>query len=158
MTFFFSGYDDDPRETAEIPEIRAWFSELTGEFPYWLHFIEKEGDTMFHVLRLLCAGHVERFEGGMVGWRFDDMGQLSTASASTGNGPDPTVRPLWADENRAKPGTRWRARRRTTPRCWRSGPCARERGRASHPSVCGAPTGLQPARGLAASWAWASAR
>ena len=77
VTFFFSGWDEDSRETAEIPEIRSWFSDLTADFPYWLHFIEKEGDTFFHVLRLLCKGHVERIEGGMVGWRFDDMGQLS---------------------------------------------------------------------------------
>jgi len=77
LTFFFSGWDEDPRETAEIPEIRAWFSDLTADFPYWLHFIEKEGDTFFHVLRLLCKGHIERIEGGMVGWRFDDMKQLS---------------------------------------------------------------------------------
>lgn len=33
-TFFFSGWDDDPRETAEIPEIRRWFGDLTAEFPY----------------------------------------------------------------------------------------------------------------------------
>ena len=24
VSFFFSGWDDDPRETAEIPELRAW--------------------------------------------------------------------------------------------------------------------------------------
>jgi hypothetical protein len=77
LTFFFSGWDDDPRETAEIPEIRAWFADLTGAFPYWFHFVEKEGDTFFHVLRLLCAGHIERIEQGMIGWRFDDRKQLS---------------------------------------------------------------------------------
>jgi hypothetical protein len=78
VTFFFSGWDEDSRETAEIPEIRSWFSDLTADFPYWLHFIEKEGDTFFHVLRLLCKGHIEQIEGGgMVGWRFDDMKQLS---------------------------------------------------------------------------------
>jgi hypothetical protein len=72
-----AGWDDDPRETAEIPEIRAWFADLTAEFSYWLHFIEKEGDTLFHVLRLLCAGHIEQIEQGMIGWRFDDKKQLS---------------------------------------------------------------------------------
>ncbi|MGX2041891.1 chlororespiratory reduction 6 domain-containing protein [Methylocaldum sp. MU1018] len=60
LAFYFSGWDDDPRETAEIPEIRQWFADLTADFPYWLHFIEKEGDTFFHVLRLLCKGHIER--------------------------------------------------------------------------------------------------
>lgn len=76
VAFWFSGWDDDPRELAEIPEVRAWFNKLTGEFPYWLHFAEKEGDTLFLVLRLLCAGRYERGRGvdaGMVGWRFADM-------------------------------------------------------------------------------------
>ena len=78
VTFYFSGWDDDPRELAEIPELRAWFNRLTGEFPYWLHFAEKQGDTLFLALRLLCAGHYEKGQDmGMVGWRFADMGQFS---------------------------------------------------------------------------------
>jgi hypothetical protein len=76
VTFFFSGWDDDPRETAAIPEIRAWFQKLTGEWPFWLHFIEKEGDTLFHVLRLICSGHYEGIKDGMIAWRFDDLDQL----------------------------------------------------------------------------------
>ena len=81
VTFFFSGWDDDPRETAEIPELRAWFGLLTGEFPFWLHFAEKQGDTLFHVLRLLCDGCYEKKpEMGMVIWRFDDMKEFSTVT------------------------------------------------------------------------------
>lgn len=76
LTFYFSGWDDDPRETVEIPEIRSWFSDLTADFPYWLHVIEKGGDTFFHVLRLLCKGHIEGIESGMVGWRIEEMTQL----------------------------------------------------------------------------------
>ncbi len=74
VTFYFSGWDDDPRETAAIPEIRAWFAKLTGEFPFWLHFLEKQGDSILHALRLLCAGHYENGPVmGMVGWSFDDL-------------------------------------------------------------------------------------
>lgn len=74
VTFYFSGWDDDPRELAEIPEIRAWFNKLTAEWPYWLHFVEKEGDTLFLALRLLCAGqYVQGKEAGMVGWEFADL-------------------------------------------------------------------------------------
>jgi hypothetical protein len=74
VTFYFSGWDDDPRELAEIPELRAWFNKLTGEWPYWLHFAEKQGNTLFLVLCLLCAGHYEQGrEPGMVGWRFSDL-------------------------------------------------------------------------------------
>ncbi len=76
LIFYFEGWDSDPRETAEIPEIRRYFLDITAEFPYWFHYIEKTGDTFGHVLRLLCRGHVERLEGGLVGWVFDDMDDL----------------------------------------------------------------------------------
>ena len=73
VTFFFSGWDDDNRETAQIPEIRDWFAKLSSAFPYWFHVCEKEGDTVSHVFRLLCPGHVECVKEGIVGWRFDDL-------------------------------------------------------------------------------------
>lgn len=76
-TFFFSGWDDDPRETAEIPELRQWFGRLSRAFPYWFHVCEKEGDTVAHVFRLLCTGHIECVNDGVVGWRFEDLQQLS---------------------------------------------------------------------------------
>ena len=73
VTFFFSGWDDDIRETAQIPEIRDWFAKLSSAFPYWFHVCEKEGDTVAHVFRLLCPGHVECVKEGIVGWQFDDL-------------------------------------------------------------------------------------
>ncbi len=73
LTFYFNGWDDDPRETPEIPEIRAFFQALTAQWPYWLHFSEKTGDTIPHVLRLLCKGHFEPVAPGLVGWRFADL-------------------------------------------------------------------------------------
>ncbi|MEA1052471.1 chlororespiratory reduction 6 domain-containing protein [Lamprobacter modestohalophilus] len=77
LTFYFGGWDRDRRETAEIPEIRAYFAALTAEWPYWLHFAEKIGDSIPHVLRLLCRGHVERRRQGIVGWQFDDPSEIS---------------------------------------------------------------------------------
>jgi hypothetical protein len=76
LTFYFDGWDADPRETAEIPEIRSYFLDVTAEFPYWFHFSEKVDDTFGHVLRLLCRGHIERQAGGLVGWVFDDLDDL----------------------------------------------------------------------------------
>lgn len=73
VTFCFAGWDGDARETAEIPEIREYFGKLADAWPYWLHYAEKVGDTVPHVLRLLCAGHIESAGDGLVGWRFDDM-------------------------------------------------------------------------------------
>jgi hypothetical protein len=76
ITFFFDGWDDDPRETAEIPEIRAYFAALTEKFPYWMHYVEKAGDTFMHVMRLLCKGHYERKLPGAVAWSFDDLEEM----------------------------------------------------------------------------------
>ena len=76
ITFFFDGWDDDPRETAEIPEIRAYFTALTEKFPYWMHYAEKAGDTFMHVMRLLCKGHYEQKLPGVVAWSFDDLEEM----------------------------------------------------------------------------------
>lgn len=77
VTFGFDGWDQDPRETAEIPEIRRYFQAVTAEFPYWFHYVEKVGDTLWHVLRLLCCGRYVPAEAGMVGWQFDDPRELT---------------------------------------------------------------------------------
>ena len=74
--FVFEGWDDDPRETAEIPAIRDYFAELTLAWPYWLHFAEKVGDTLPHVLRLCCSGRIEEAGPNLVGWRFADLGEV----------------------------------------------------------------------------------
>ncbi len=79
LTFYFPGWDEDSRETAEIPEIRRWFGDLTARFPYWLHFVEKEGDTLFHVMRLLCDFQYVRLEPGKVGGHFTDWEQVRLA-------------------------------------------------------------------------------
>ena len=76
ITFYFDGWDDDPRETAEIPEIRAYFTALTEKFPHWMHYVEKAGDTFMHVMRLLCKGHYERKSPQVVTWSFDDLEQM----------------------------------------------------------------------------------
>ena len=76
ITFLFDGWNDDPRETAEIPEIRAYFSALTEKFPYWMHYVEKADDTFMHVMRLLCTGHYEQKIPGVVSWSFDDLKEM----------------------------------------------------------------------------------
>lgn len=76
ISFAFEGWEEDPRETAEIPVIRDYFAALTGAWPYWLHFAEKVGDTLPHLLRLLCRGHIEQLAPGLVGWGFDDLDEV----------------------------------------------------------------------------------
>lgn len=37
----FSGYDTDPREVFEIPEIRLFMRQLDEQFPFWFYFLNK---------------------------------------------------------------------------------------------------------------------
>ncbi len=38
MVFCIEGYDNDPRELAEIDKVRAWMKKLDTEWPYWFYF------------------------------------------------------------------------------------------------------------------------
>lgn len=40
LHFFLSGYDDDPRELYEIPEVKPYLRALDAKFPYWFWFLE----------------------------------------------------------------------------------------------------------------------
>lgn len=53
LTLMFEGYDDDPRELYEIPEVVQFFRSLTEAWPFWFHFLEREGDSLCVAMRLL---------------------------------------------------------------------------------------------------------
>jgi hypothetical protein len=76
VSFVFEGWDADPRETSDIPEIRAFFDALTEQWPYWFHFAEKVEQTIPHVLRLLCRGHTRPLSPGLVGWRMESLAEF----------------------------------------------------------------------------------
>lgn len=76
VAMVFAGWDADPREVVEIPEVRRYFASLTEAWPYWLHFIEKVGDSLPLVLGLLCLGHREAIAPGLIGWAFDDLEEV----------------------------------------------------------------------------------
>lgn len=48
------GYDEDPRELYEIPEVRTFIHKLDAEFPYWLYFLTKRGLGLMFVLSCFC--------------------------------------------------------------------------------------------------------
>jgi len=52
----FSGYDNDPRELFEVPEVRLYMLNLDKEFPYWFYFITTfdGGDNLGLISRCLC--------------------------------------------------------------------------------------------------------
>jgi hypothetical protein len=70
----FPGWEDKLCPIAEILTIRQWFATLTNAFPYWLHFCEKEGDTLSIVFTLLSPGHYVKIHD-QVAWHYDDLPQ-----------------------------------------------------------------------------------
>jgi len=48
------GYDDDPRELPQIPEVRAWMAKLDQAFPYWFFYLDMEHPAFAFVVLSLC--------------------------------------------------------------------------------------------------------
>ena len=76
LTLYFEGWEQDPRELYAIPEVRAYFSALTAQWPYWWHYIEKDGEMFNLVLGLLCQGRPEQVGAHAVGWRLADADEI----------------------------------------------------------------------------------
>lgn len=53
MTLVVDGYNDDPRELVDIPEVRALLRGLEVEWPYWAYFFNQVDDSI--KLLLSCA-------------------------------------------------------------------------------------------------------
>ena len=54
----FHGYDADPREVFEIPEIRRFCRKLDKSFPYWFYFLPSDGlisPTLSVMASCLCS-------------------------------------------------------------------------------------------------------
>jgi hypothetical protein len=74
MSFVFLGYENDPRPLHQIPEAVTFFRRVHEQWPYWLHFIEKDADTATRLLWLLCDVKVVSSNPatGMLGFNFAD--------------------------------------------------------------------------------------
>jgi hypothetical protein len=59
----FEGWDDDPRELYEIPEVRTFLQRLDTEWPYWLYFLSTDLQTLRMVTLCLCQA--TRAESGL---------------------------------------------------------------------------------------------
>ena len=100
LTVAFSGYDDDPRELHQIPEVVSFFRRLSNHWPYWLHFAEKEGGAIGMVFWLLCDVEVLRSSAGMVRFRFKDPEALGTTMMSLFNATNALYEANGIDEER----------------------------------------------------------
>jgi hypothetical protein len=54
------GYDNDPRELWEIPEVRSWFQVLDKRWPYWFYFSCTETAGLCTVM--LCCVKTEKVD------------------------------------------------------------------------------------------------
>jgi hypothetical protein len=65
MTLVVDGYNDDPRELVDIPEVRSLLRRLEAEWPYWAFFFNQVDDSIKLLLscvagsRYLGRGAVE---------------------------------------------------------------------------------------------------
>lgn len=76
MALKFDGYDDDPRELSQIPECVVFFRALTQQWPYWYHFLEKNGPSISIVIQLLCDMRVVQTINGRVGCEFVSLDEF----------------------------------------------------------------------------------
>jgi len=53
MTLVVDGYNNDPRELVDIPEVRTLLAQLEAEWPYWAFFFNQVDDSI--KLLLSCA-------------------------------------------------------------------------------------------------------
>lgn len=79
------GYDDDPRELYEIPEVRAFFRALVPEWGGWLHFLEKEHSSISVLVSLLVDMEAVERRAGKVSAHMRDPAQFRTVMLSLFN-------------------------------------------------------------------------
>lgn len=70
------GYDDDHRELPEIPEVRAFFADLTQTWPHWMWFLSREFGTLHLLVSLLTPVTVHRKAEQGFGVEFTDTKDL----------------------------------------------------------------------------------
>lgn len=55
IMFGVTGYDDDPRELFEIPEVKGWIRRVDEKWPYWFFFMRTEPPTTLALIAFaLC--------------------------------------------------------------------------------------------------------
>lgn len=85
MTLVVDGYNDDPRELIDIPEVRSLLRRLEAEWPYWAFFFNQVDDSIKLLLscvagsRYLGRGAVEMdadLVAGAMARAFGGLGKL----------------------------------------------------------------------------------
>jgi len=72
----FDGYNADPRELQEIPEVRRFLAAIHAQWPYWFYFMEPEHSAGTVTLSLVDVKRVTSVQAdGLIGWD-PDVDQL----------------------------------------------------------------------------------
>ena len=56
-----SGYDDDPRELYQIPEVVSYIKDLNSKLPFWLYFVNT-ADKRFFSWMIACLCQAMRLD------------------------------------------------------------------------------------------------
>jgi hypothetical protein len=64
VEFFIDGYDEDPRELYEIPEVVAWLDAATAAVKNLIFFLRKDEDAQGLRLICLCRARAEVVDAG----------------------------------------------------------------------------------------------
>jgi hypothetical protein len=63
LFFGIRGYEDDPKDLWEFPEVRRWMQALDAKFPYWFYFMDLGPHSTLALLAFsLCQ--YEKVPGG----------------------------------------------------------------------------------------------
>jgi len=81
MHLVMQGFDDDPRELYMIPECVRFVRALAGEWNFWLHFTDLEGDSLGVLLRMLVDIEPQFTTDGRAYIALSDPDQLPRAVA-----------------------------------------------------------------------------
>jgi hypothetical protein len=54
VSLIVDGYNDDPRELFEIPEVRRYVRKLDDAWPYWFFFLSQADDSIKTLEACLC--------------------------------------------------------------------------------------------------------
>ena len=68
------GFDHDPREIYETPDIRRFCTALDKSFPYWLYFLSTEDSSLKMITFCLCR--IEKKGPGLVVLDNVDLGRF----------------------------------------------------------------------------------
>lgn len=92
LIFQVEGYDDDPRELCEVPEVRAFFGAITREWPFCIWFLAREHGVLAFYFSLLCKTEVLRDpQGASAGFCIGDPTEIADVLVSLIQKSDPVL-------------------------------------------------------------------